>query len=122
MAFLSCAHAWEFYSAIMSEPCLKDLMHAPNVSSRKVFVKAFVKYLSSYEETRLCFIDQSCDSGHPFSSQLRLFAAKCFNIFTKNYVSTINSAIHKNRKRNLKDDNKRDETLFKAKKLQSENA
>jgi hypothetical protein len=120
MAFLSCAHAWEFYSVLMREPHLKSLLYASTVSSRKVFVQAFFKYLDNGEETKLFFIDQCCEKGHSFSRYLGMFASKCFNIFSKNYVSTINSAIHENRKRSSTDDMKRKNSVLKSKKLQSE--
>jgi len=120
MAFLTCVHVWSFYLRIFGNPVLKKILLSSNVSSRKIFILSFTNFLLSSDETRLTFIEQCCEKGHKFELHWKIFATKCFNIFSKNYVSAINSSIHENRKRSAKVEEKRDSTKFKALKLQSE--
>ena len=120
MSFLSCAHAWSFYKKIFAQPNLKSALLSQTTSPRKVFILAFEKYLSSSHDSRLNFIEQSCEGGHCFKKILSTFAAKCFNIFSKNYVSVLNSAIHENRKRTSDPDSKRISSTLKSKKLTSD--
>ena len=119
-SFLSCAHAWAFYEKILSKADLKSVLLSESTSPRKVFVLSFAKYLSSSHETRLTFIEQTCDQGHSFQGILAAFATKCFNIFSKNYISVLNSSIHENRKRAPDTESKRISSTLKSKKLTSE--
>ena len=119
LVFLTCCHAWSLYSAIVQEPDLLKLMHSPLVSSRKVFVSTFLKCLENSEQSRSFFTDQICKKGHSFTRSLTDLAGKCFNIFTKNFISEINSEIHE-RKKSSATEVKRDNTCLKVKKLQSE--
>ena len=120
LAFLTCCHAWQFYSAIVNDFDLKKLLHSPHVSGRKVFIRALLKYFESSEDTRLFFIDQPCENGHKFIIHTQRFAFKCFNIFTKNFVSELNSQIHRKKQRNMPNDQKRNSTNYKVTKLQSQ--
>ena len=119
LVLLSCCHAWSLYSTIIRDCDLQKLLHSPQTSSRKVFVNTFLKYLEKSEQTRLFFSEQICQNGHPFLEFLTRLAANCFNIFTKNFISEINSEIHE-KKKSLKSEEKRESSLLKVKKLQSE--
>jgi hypothetical protein len=119
MMFISTVQAWQFYNQIMADSSLSQLLHSPNVSSRNIFVSSFIQYLDRFENTRLAFIDQTCDLGHSVDKILTVISKKCFNIFSKNYISVINSEIHASRKRQNNDNSKRDNSLIKAAKLQS---
>jgi len=120
MSFLSCLHVWAFYKKIVENEVSSKILLSSNVPSRKVFLLSFSNYLQSSDETRLTFFEQCCEEGHQFKKKLYLFASKCFNIFSKNYVAKIHSSIHENRKRSSYPDIKRDATNFKSKKLQSD--
>jgi hypothetical protein len=117
LAFLTCVQAWKFYSKIMENPILKSLLHSANISSRKVFQTAFVKYLESCEETRHVFLLHSCDKMHIFKQYVVTIAGKIFNLFSKNLVSLLNSEIHSKKGRQSKE--KRDPLRVKVAKLQS---
>lgn len=119
LTFLACLQAWNFYQSIIQEPYLKQLLMAPNLKSQKVFETSFIRYLDEWEETRLLFLVNSCSNGHPFCNQVSLLSRKLFNVFSKNFVSVINSEIHRlkseksgNRKRKL--------STYKSTKLQSQ--
>jgi len=58
---------WKFYETIKGNPEMFNLLHMPNLSSQKIFEKAFMKYLNGFEETRLTYLIQSCDLGHSVS-------------------------------------------------------
>ena len=121
--FLVCAHIWDFYSSIMKEPFLKDLLHSENISSRSVFTEALLSYLDSCEETRNTFILKNCEKGHQFCEVVRVLAQKLFNLFSKNHTLFMNSEIHRlKRKRvdSLANQVKRDTVSLKVKKLQSD--
>ena len=120
LMFLSTAQSWHFYSLIMKNPSCSKLLHSPNVSSRNIFVEALVQFIGSSEETRLNFVEQQCDYGHCFEKVFRVVAKKCFNMFSKNYIAAINSEIHANRKRTQTSETKRESSISKAAKLQSE--
>ena len=120
MAYLTCSHVWSFYLKIFNDPDLKKILLSSNVSSRKIFILSFTNFLASSDETRLDFVEQCCEKGHKFEKHLKVFASKCFNIFSKNYVSAINSSIHENRKRSSNAEAKRESSNFKSLKLQSE--
>ena len=109
LSFLSCAQAWDFYSKIISEPSLKEQLHATDVTARKVF--------DSSDDTRLFFVDQKCKHGHKFALCAESFAFKCFNIFSKNFVSELNSQIHCQKKCIKEGETKRNPTDLKIKKL-----
>ena len=120
LSFLVCCHAWQLYSAIINDVELKKLLHSPTASGRKVFTKALTKYFESSDETRLFFLDQTCSNGHYFFAHLQSFASKCFNVFTKNFVSELNSQIHRQKQRNHSSEQKRNPTDYKVTKLQSQ--
>ncbi len=120
LTFSASVLVWSFYQAIKSQPEKFNLLHSPNVSAQKVFENAFLKYLDSFEETRLSFILKTCDAGHSFSLNLHLLTKKLFNVFSKNFVSNVNSKIHENKKRRSDDDSKRNSLNQKIVKLQSE--
>ena len=120
MAYLTCIHVWSFYLKIIRDPELKKILVSSNVPSRKIFILSFINFVKCSDETRLTFIEQSCENGHKFEKNLTIFVSKCFNIFSKNYVSAINSSIHENRKRSSNAEEKRDSSFFKALKLQSD--
>lgn len=122
LTFLLCAHAWDFYQKIMKHHETKSIIQSLNMASRKLFVVSFAKYLSDSYETRLNFVEQSCDQGHYFKRHLMVFAAKCYNLFSKNYISVLNSAIHESRRSSSKNEEKRSATTLKTLKLQSESA
>jgi hypothetical protein len=119
LMFLTCAQAWKFYNSIMERPNLKTLLHSANISSKKVFQLAFLKYLQSCEETNYVFLLHTCEKSHVFKDSVISIAGKVFNLFSKNYASTINSEIHS--KKTRKSEEKRDPLTIKIAKLQSEN-
>ena len=118
LVFVICTHAWAFYTEVMKNPKTKKII-ITNTSSRKVFTQSFIGYLNSSEDTRLAFVELCCEDGHCFDKHLSKFANKCFNIFSKNYVSVLNSKIHQGRKR-IQNESKRDPSLMKSLKLQSD--
>lgn len=122
LTFLICAHAWTFYTKVMKDQILKNIL-SKNISSCQVFVQSFLKFLNSSQDTRLTFIEQCCEKGHLFNKHVFILATKCFNIFTKNYISLLNSKIHESRKRSSdkkREPCKREPSVFKSLKLQSE--
>ena len=119
LSFLTCVQAREFYKKIMSDSKLKDLLHSPNVSAQKVFQSAFLTFLDCSEETRFLFLIQTCQNDHAFRNITEKFAGKIFNLFSKNFSSVVNSEIHSKRHRK-NDKTKRDPTVFKVAKLQSD--
>ena len=119
LSFLTCIQAWKFYCNITADPKLKALLHSPNISSKKVFQKAFVKHLDSCEQTRDIFLLHQCDQLHNFQDHLTILAGKIFNLFSKNFASVINSEIHAKKGRKS-DEGKRDPLKIKVAKLQSE--
>ena len=60
-----------------------------------------------------------CEKGHLFGEQVFSLSGKFFNLFSKNYVSAINSDIH-SKKGRKSEDAKRDPVKMKVAKLQSE--
>ncbi len=120
LTFMASVLVWKFYETIKGNPEMFSLLHTPNLSSQRIFEKAFLKYLNGFEETRLTYLIQSCDLGHSVSDLVSLISRKMFNIFSKNHVSKTNSKIHANKKRSAESSTKRDTTNFKVAKLQSE--
>ncbi len=119
LAFLTCIQAWKFYSSVIEQPELKKILHSPNLSSQELFRKSLEIFLNSAEETKATFFTDKCHQGHPFKEfSLSLFN-KIFNLFSKNFVSVINSEIHARKGRKF-DDVKRDVLGIKIAKLQSE--
>ena len=118
LAFLTCIQAWKFYCEIFERPELKKLLLAPNLSAQIVFQKALVIFLSSVEETKATFLADKCHEGHKFEEFTVSLTRKMFNLFSKNFVSVINSEIHSKKSR-LPDDLKRDPVGYKISKLQS---
>ena len=119
LAFLTCAQALKFYNNILQSDQLKSLLHSPNVSSKTIFQHSFIKYLDSSEDTRLEYLSKSCSNGHLFSDHVYILAGKMFNLFSKNFVSVINSEIHRNKGRKT-NEAKRVPVNIKVAKLQSE--
>ena len=122
IVFLICAHTWEFYNLIIRETHLTDLLYSPNLCSRTIFTKAFFKYLDSFESTRLLFLVENCENGHPFCDLVASLVQRLFNLFSKNHAIFLNSEIHikKNKRSNDGSDVKRESTKLKVAKLQSD--
>ncbi len=114
-----CMHAWDLFRHIHSSVILKkELLVATN--SRSVFVEAFICKLNEQECTH-SLLSINCKSHHDFSTYIRRAAIAKFNMFAKNMVTEMNGVIHENRKREKpsKEQEKRDPTAVKSKKLKS---
>jgi hypothetical protein len=118
ICFLACIQAWSLYQTLSSSPNLKNLLYTSNVSSRRIFEVVLLKYLDTSEETQVLFQNRCCENGHSFSTFLASFAQKMFNLFSKNFVTVLNSEIHSNKRQNS-NDSKRNPSKHKIAKLQS---
>ena len=119
LAFQTSVQCWRFYNQLNNNKDLNQLLHSPNVSAQRVFQYAFVKYLDSCDAGQIFFTHHTCENGHEFRSQVFSMAGKFFNLFSKNFVSVINSDIHSKKSRKS-DDGKRDPLHIKVAKLQSQ--
>ena len=118
LSFLSCVQSWQLYQTISKDCHLESLLRSSNVISRKVFEEVLTKNLNSCEETQLLFLLKRCDNGHFFSTFLKNFAQKTFNLFSSNYVNVQNSKIHSCKTKKT-DDKKRNPIKHKVAKLTS---
>lgn len=118
LVFILCIQAWHFFQSIMAQPALKHFLVSENVHSRLVFQTAFEMYLNEFEETRLVFLVQTCQTRHSFKPFAWKLSKKLFNIFSKNLVADFNSAIaYSTPNRNT--NTKRLSNVHKVTKLQS---
>ena len=119
ITFQAAVQIWSFYYKVIGKSTLKTLLHSPNVSAQRLFQHSLVKYLDSNEAGQVFFTKHTCENGHPFHEQVFSLSGKFFNLFSKNYVSAINSDIH-SKKGRKSEDAKRDPVKMKVAKLQSE--
>ena len=119
ITFQAAVQIWSFYHKLMGQSSLKDLLHSPNISAQRLFQHSLVKYLDSNEAGQVFFTKHMCEKGHLFGEQVFSLSGKFFNLFSKNYVSAINSDIH-SKKGRKSEDAKRDPVKMKVAKLQSE--
>jgi hypothetical protein len=115
--FTACVLAWDLLQTICKNPDLSVVLFQPNLSSQKIFSLTFLSYLDSKAETRQKFTTFCCRGGHEQRETLGQVAKKIFNVFSKNIVSTQNSAIHS--KRSSESQEKRSKDSLKLTKLQS---
>ena len=89
-------------------------------NARLLFRETFLAKLEEKNTTNSILVT-TCGMKHEFKTHVRHIAGVMFNLFAKNMVSEYNDEIHKQRKRagaSLENE-KRDATCVKAKKLKS---
>ena len=114
-----CMHASDLFRYIRTSVILKkELLNATN--SRSLFVEAFICKLNEQECTH-SLLSINCNSSHEFSTYIKRATIAMFNMFAKNMVTEMNDVIHQNRKREKPsiEQEKRDPTAVKSKKLKS---
>ena len=85
---ISCVHAWSLYSYVSKNANLSQHLQAsPN--PRDVFVHVYMKEIERSECTEYLF-NAECKSGCRFKDQLKVIAAKTFDIKAKNFASAAN--------------------------------
>ena len=121
LLFITCMHASDLYQYIREdEKLLSELLNSENAQT--LFIETFLCKLEEVEETN-SILKVSCSKGHLFKDYVRHAAATMFNLFAKNLVAEYNNEIHRDRKRNgnnLLEEQKRDLSLMKQKKLKSQ--
>ena len=114
--YIACLHAAELYRFIKEDESLRRLLISAT-NSRCLFTDVFISKLEEDDYTKK-ILSAECESKHPFKSHVLRIAPVMFNLFATNYATEKNNEIHNARKREA-NDNKRDATNMKAKKLKS---
>ena len=116
--FTACSLAWSLLQEIKERSELIKLLFQENISSQMVFCLMFLKFVESCETTKETLTEFQCENGHSQRETLKSLSKKLFNIFSKNFVSMSNSAIH-SKKVTVETNHKRHHNTLKIKKLQS---
>ena len=117
--FTACVLAWSLLQKIKTKSELFKLLFQANISSQKIFCLTFLKYIERCETTKESFFEFQCENGHSQCDTLKTVSKKLFNVFSKNFVSMSNSAIHSKKINVGETEHKRNSNALKIQKLQS---
>ena len=122
IVYVVCTVAWDVYVRIM-ESCEAKLYFLASKMQRKVFVNLVVAEITDNDDYG-GILETSCIKNHAFSVMLDKLVVKFFNVMCKNFVSEINSAVHKSKKRSKRNEKNNGSTYTvqtaKVRKLNSE--
>ena len=102
IVYVVCTVAWDVYVRIM-ESCEAKLYFLACKMQRKVFVNLVVAEITDNDDYG-GILETSCIKNHAFSVMLDKLVVKFFNVMCKNFVSEINSAVHKSKKRSKRNE------------------
>ena len=102
IVYVVCTVAWDVYVRIM-ESCEAKLYFLACKMQRKVFANLVVAEITGNDDYG-GILETSCIKNHAFSVMLDKLVVKFFNVMCKNFVSEINSAVYKSKKRSKRNE------------------